>query len=560
MIKLNSCLIVLMFITILGCSNANDNAIILDQSGKHPAGWLVAVNGGSHPAAYLSAPDKCVECHGSDLTGGISRVSCFSVDRNGITCHAQGPVGHPAGWSAPDAHGAHAKAAPAGSDGMAFCANCHGADYRGGGNSQKDCLRCHTTAPHPAGWPSVGPITHTATGPNNASVCAGCHNSSTPNLAAPWLQLFANSPAGSFKGGTPDCFTASMCHGDVRKTSNCDACHSISTTSPFKSLAGATATSDSKVGAHVKHLNASVIAANTACSECHSVPSIPTVFGLHRNGTNDVVFGVLATTGSLVPSYTPAGGVCANTYCHGSTLTGGTNKSPVWNQTDYLTASGCGTCHGYPPATAIHSGKIAADCIGCHLHVNAAGTGFTDLTKHINGTVETSAGHAFPFQGSLHLSIAGTTPWSTCIACHSNSAGGTYPVAVGVAPNCTGCHINGLKVPVGTSSCWDCHGVSAINGWPNGSTFPNRNGDHSKHNAITNCDYCHFGGGTGTAVHGNSNRILKTVKDVIIAKNPARYTVADTITITQNTSTGAVTCNGSCHIGAKTESHSNESW
>jgi hypothetical protein len=76
---------------------------------------------------------------------------------------------------------------------------------------------------------------------------------------------------------------------------------------------------------------------------------------------------------------------------------------------------------------------------------------------------------------------------------------------------------------------------------------------------MASCDYCHFGGGTGTGTHGNSNRVAKTVVNVKIAKNPARYTAADTITITQNPGTGSVSCSGSCHMGAITRGHS-DTW
>ncbi|MFA7404005.1 MAG: CxxxxCH/CxxCH domain-containing protein [Pelobacteraceae bacterium] len=683
MIEFRSGLLLLMAIAIWGCSNANDNSITLDSSGKHPAGWVVALNGGSHPAMFISAPDKCTECHGTDLKGGISAVSCFSSDRNGMSCHPQGPFGHPAGWSDPAAHGAHAKAAANGANGMFFCTGCHGTDYRGAGASRKDCLRCHTTAPHPAkpwtgtrshastdpsnaaacaqchtakanlspsglaglpvtatigsggcfnntlchgvmghgsdpqpwslpinhgsrakadpgaggntgftacqqchgtsfatvlganscvgchgvaaphpiaaDWRSVGMITHTNTGPNNAAVCAACHNSSSPKLAAPNLARFANSPAGSFTDGSPDCFTASMCHGDVRKTSNCDACHSTATTIPFKSMAGATAVSDSKVGAHVKHLSASAQApaysANIACSECHAVPGSPAVSGTHRNGTNDIVFGTLAKTGSLTPVYTTATGVCANTYCHGTTLNGGTNKSPVWNQSGYL-AAGCGTCHGFPPATvrngtAAHSTSSA--CSGCHSHVNSTNNGFLDASKHINGAVDASGGasHAFPNPGSAHRTA---TP-ATCQGCHNTtSTTGVYPVLRGTPPNCAGCHARSLFV-----GCSDCHGDAT--GRPNGSTFPNKAGRHSSpgEHAVA-CAVCHAGGGSGVSAHGNSNGFAKTAADVILRFSITGTVASDSsIVITRSGST--VTCTGVCHItGGDSQSHNSKTW
>lgn len=370
--KLFSGLMMLMFISLWGCSGANDNAVILDASGKHPVGWVVAANGGSHPAAHLSAPGKCAECHGGDLKGGISKVSCFSASRNGMTCHAQGPSGHPAGWALGSAHGAHAKAAAVGSDGLAFCKNCHGADFRGG-TAGISCFSCHTASPH-APWLGATTSIHSTTDVTNASACGGCHSNNAR----------LNTP--------------------------------------------------------------------------------------------------------IAPP--------ANAGCFNNTL--------------------------------------------CH---------------------DTKASHAYPFQGSLHSSAAGVAPWSACLGCHSNTPGGTYPVAAGTAPNCTGCHINGLRVPVGTSSCWDCHGSSATNGRPNGATFPDRNGEHGTHDAImANCDFCHFGGGSGTATHGNSNRVARTVRDVIINKNPARYIPADNIVFTQNAGTGAVTCNGDCHIGVKTQTHNNENW
>ncbi|MDD2898097.1 MAG: hypothetical protein PHI31_05225 [Desulfuromonadaceae bacterium] len=163
MITCRHLLILFMLTTVWGCSKAGDNTVILDATGKHPTGWAVATIGGNHPAAFISSPDTCKECHGTDLRGGVSTVSCFSQDRNGITCHAQGPSGHPTGWSSPTAHGTHAKAPAAGADGMMFCAKCHGADYTGG--IGKSCMTCHTTAPHPPKPWFGGTYTHKNTNP-----------------------------------------------------------------------------------------------------------------------------------------------------------------------------------------------------------------------------------------------------------------------------------------------------------------------------------------------------------------------------------------------------------
>lgn len=647
----------------LGCSKGNDQAIILDATGKHPAGWVVPLNGGNHPAMYISSPEQCRECHGADLLGGISKVSCFSADRNGVSCHAQGPR-HPDGWSAAEAHGARAKAAAVGANGMAFCTNCHGADYRGGGTSQKDCLRCHTTAPHPAKpwtgtrshtsadpsnapacarchtgranlspaglaklpatatigaggcfdntlchgvmghssdpqpwslpanhgtrakadpgaggntglaacqqchgadfatvrgtnscigchgvaaphpsaahWRSAGTISHTTTGVNNAAVCAQCHNAAQKNLSEPYLARF--TPAGSFGVGATGCFNGTLCHADITRTSNCTVCHGPLSTTSFNSLAGVTAPADAKVGAHIKHLNAST-GQPVACTECHAVPASPAASGSHRDGTVQVVFGTLARTGGLTPTVSrdPASGalVCSNTYCHGASLNGGSNKAPRWNDTAYN--AGCATCHGYPPATTRSGGSHSANtaCSSCHTHVNATNNGFTDPTKHINGSVEATGSHSFPNPGSAHKSASNGTGCRSA-SCHpTDAAGSAYPVAAGTPPNCRACHLN--NSPSTDPHCSDCHGSAGndsagalLAGRPpgGGTTFPNRPGQHNRSEHVGRaCTVCHpFT--SGDARHGWSNRQKSTSAQV-------------------NASTGwnatTKTCSNSCH-------------
>lgn len=197
MIQFNRGVILLLCISIWGCSTANDNPVPVNVSGKHPAGWAVTSNGGNHPAMFLSAPDKCKECHGTDLRGGITKVDCFG------SCHAQGPYGHAPGWSSAAAHGTHAKAAVSGVDGMGFCTNCHGVDFSGG-TAGVSCFGCHNTSPHAVPWLiSTGATTylHSTTSSTNAITCGGCHGGgaklSTP-LAPP-----ANA----------GCFNNTLCHG-----------------------------------------------------------------------------------------------------------------------------------------------------------------------------------------------------------------------------------------------------------------------------------------------------------------------------------------------------------
>ncbi len=198
----------LIALAIFGCSKSNSSAPTIDKSGKHPAGWATST-GSSHPDAAINSMEPCKECHGSNLTGGISKVSCFSATYGGISCHSFGPSGHSAGFANANLHGAQAKAAAGGVNGFARCQLCHGNDFRGNGSTNKNCTSatCHrVNAPHsPRPW--LGATrTHTNTDSSNAPVCAGCHTNGANSTRAP----FAGEPV-----GTTGCFNASLCHGQV---------------------------------------------------------------------------------------------------------------------------------------------------------------------------------------------------------------------------------------------------------------------------------------------------------------------------------------------------------
>ena len=83
----------------------------------------------------------------------------------------------------------------------------------------------------------------------------------------------------------------------------------------------------------------------------------------------------------------------------------GAAKTPAWINTSYLTgnaANDCAQCHGYPPsAIAAHTGKVGTDCITCHNYgVNAAGTGFTDVSNHVNGSLDGGGDYCYDCHSS----------------------------------------------------------------------------------------------------------------------------------------------------------------
>ena len=910
------------FSALVACSKSNDKAPSIDPvSGKHPAGWA-ATGGGTHPAAFTAGPNSCYECHGSDLKGGISAVSCFSASRSGMTCHANGPSGHPAGWDAATAHGAHAKAKSNGQDGFVRCQVCHGSDFSGGivnktclntagchgagigsphakkpwlsnigASTHADtdtsnapaCAVCHTagansarvpsipaaagTAPgcfnntlchgvegHATGWrlpanhgttakavvggdkgfvacivchganyaggisqqsclntagchgtgvnaphPGTPWSTHSETDTSNASQCAVCHtngNNSTrtpqpgdpvgisgcfnntlchgqvghqvgwavptvhgaaaksapsgntgfsscqpchgtsynngaattcmnnaachgsgvyaPHSRKPWLTHTttnasnvgscaichtggANSTLGNVNAaqGTAGCFNNTLCHfhqvpyapsatvpvslhgseakknlavcqkchgmpgttvfagatlADGTKTRACSSCHTAAKAHPtdwqgsgtyshrtalninvaciichdvtqgraaplpaspscfsttFTNGLGQTRTCHANgpgvaphavpynnhnatarantnycLGCHqvgdnrpgippgcmnchltspiatttgctschanpptggvypnvaAAHSSHSTLNVANACAECHSGLGLGTVDHLNRSRArtaavqaNPAVFGTLAKTGGLSPTYTAVTLTCAATYCHGNSLDRPTSAilSPSW-ASPFLTgvaANDCIKCHGYPPATTIHTGKTPTTCIGCHPHVNSSGTGFSDVTKHINGTVEATGSHVFPNPGSLHKAAANGTGCRNA-SCHpADAAGSAYPVTSGTAPNCRSCHLN--NSPTTTPFCSDCHGSSTANsttsaGRPNSTTFPNRQGSskgHNKGDHTRTCTTCHPYT-SGDSRHGWSNRTKSSNAQIIPALN-----------------------------------------
>ncbi|HEY5999140.1 MAG TPA: hypothetical protein VI078_07530 [bacterium] len=181
--------LLLLVVAVAGCSKSRNDVLFTPGVG-HPEDWIA-----DHGKAYRKAPARCVECHGTDLKGGVSAVSCFSASFKGTACHPGGPATfiHPEGWGAWQRHGAAAKAAPGPSGGFAWCESCHGTDFAGG-IVNTPCARCHgVPAPHPRAPWRGGPQTHATTNTANAPVCAQCHRH-----------------AGS--GGQPGCFNGTLCH------------------------------------------------------------------------------------------------------------------------------------------------------------------------------------------------------------------------------------------------------------------------------------------------------------------------------------------------------------
>jgi len=304
---------------IVSCSTVNPDSPLsfVDPSGNHPDGWITA-------HGSFSAPDgtPCMDCHGDDLAGGISGVSCSS---DAVGCHTGGPAFHPEDWldSSLTGNDWHGDAYDNGFQVNGLdCWECHeppDLDDPDGGK----CIICHFTlggGRSPGGWTHAEDHSAWAGSPEE-SVCVNCHE---VNIS------FGNQP------------TCHNCHdivvhdveyldhdqdvpdpGDF--TSQCSFCHAITGTSPNSgaplcischtesspysganctSCHGNPPTSGGGAGEHGEHIG------EAGCDDCHQGAGSGSGLNHFYDNEVDIEFSV--------SGFTYIGGKC-NGKCHGET-------------------------------------------------------------------------------------------------------------------------------------------------------------------------------------------------------------------------------------------------
>ena len=114
-----------------GCAEQNKES----EAGVHPEGWADPGSANFHgPQGQTTA--NCTPCHGADLQGGQSGVSC-------VACH--NAFQHSTGWANPSQHG---QTVVAENFNLAACAICHLTTTNG--DSSWSCWTCHSYYPHKA--------------------------------------------------------------------------------------------------------------------------------------------------------------------------------------------------------------------------------------------------------------------------------------------------------------------------------------------------------------------------------------------------------------------------
>jgi predicted CxxxxCH...CXXCH cytochrome family protein len=231
-------------------------------------------------------------------------------------------------------------------------------------------------------------------------------------------------------GGRRDCQgchtnydSCATCHSSAAGGSwtswetNCTFCHGA----PVKSYTAAnlvsSAPQDVMHGAHV---------ARYGCTPCHTVPT-----GLGHIGGSIARAEVTLSAVGAIPAgtYDPATKTCA-TYCHGSTLVGGTATTPTWSPT--FSTGYCTGCHASPPQTgrsildSYICGSYPDDRCSLHewhyvgvseWHYNGNCDDCHTGNAHVNGVLEI----AFP--EALRVTGPGVVEWhpvnQTCtVKCH----------------------------------------------------------------------------------------------------------------------------------------------
>lgn len=288
------------------CSGSSGSAPVVVEGGHHPANWLQQhwvvyrqENGGSKA---VSSSTGCSECHGADLSGGISKVSCFGASFNGMYCHANDDhtLGHPSSWGDPTGLIFH------GAAGTTY----NGQPVKGSRNLAAACGLCHATdskavivgdAPSClSSDPKWGISCHASSPAAASSGCVSCHNTPPDGGALP-NRAGAHAAHLGLKG--VDC---SSCHngfgtGTDKHATGAFLNHSTAylqtaasyraQTGSFAYLGGKCAAVSCHGGKQTPAWNGGAITVSTDCLSCHQqldqqAPQYNSFFSGNFNGVN----------------------------------------------------------------------------------------------------------------------------------------------------------------------------------------------------------------------------------------------------------------------------------
>lgn len=351
------------------------------------------------------------------LTAALLASSCSELRNDLPVPVSGGSKVHDAEWNTAAASNFHGKVLKAKGWDDATCKPCHAGDFTGG-SSGVSCFSCHAAYPHSARFTTAG----------------GGHPGYLRSLNYP-LATCKTCHGVSYAGGTivtTGC-EAAGCHadkaGNVKSPESCNTCHGqfdaaasltgtayLISAAPPRDVIGSADSTTRGIGAHQRHLATNIVGRTVKCQECHAVPSALADAG-HLGplpadvAFNDTLARLTTNKGTIAPTYAPATGTCANTFCHGnwvsrkakagadydyayldSTMEG---SNPAVSWTAGAAAGACNSCHGTAaPVTYVPRGHLpiasVTSCKNCHLGVTDAAGKILDRTKHMNGKINIS--------------------------------------------------------------------------------------------------------------------------------------------------------------------------
>ncbi|MBI2375151.1 MAG: CxxxxCH/CxxCH domain-containing protein [Deltaproteobacteria bacterium] len=390
--------------------------------------------GGDHPN-----DDRCERCH-LPTAGPNKTIADPSRHLDGVvqasedcdTCH-----GGPSSSAPPlDLDGRAARSLPT--------VGAHEAHLSGGKASRPvACAECHLVpqdradpghddTPRPAELVFGAIATHKSSPTYSSETCANnwCHGGAGATHPNPrWTDESGDvtqcdachgmPPATSVHASASDC---SLCHlptagpdhtianrathvdGIIQAANvDCATCHGdLDSSAPPPDLNREAGETDPEVGAHRAHVGGGTWSAPVPCDSCHLVPeALESPGHVDTEAPAEVTFAGRSVAALTAPRFDVPNRTCAETYCHGSRSSGGTNPEPAWNVPGSVDCDGC---HGLPPA-APH--PQLNKCELCHDRVGGPNHTIVDRTRHVDGVVDT---HIDPACERCHGSAASSAP------------------------------------------------------------------------------------------------------------------------------------------------------
>jgi len=287
-------------LSLSGCGDENSQATFNSESGKHPAGWVTG-----HNALAMANPAGCGNCHGDNLDGGISKVSCMSPSLSGFRCHATNPAVTPTG-----------------------CVSCHGGEPGGPyGDTAPNrkfahakhtaltgCDSCHLNA----GSGSTNHAKATATGGLSAAMV----NMSSAFRAKTLTTFGYDATSGRCSGvschGGQD--SPSWSTGVISISADCAKCHELGTAPATPQYNSYFSGIKAGVNLHALHLQSTN--QTIFCTDCHNIGAL-TDYQKHFSGIGSKSFTAPRNTVGGLPTqigtYDGTSQTCGTIACHPDT-------------------------------------------------------------------------------------------------------------------------------------------------------------------------------------------------------------------------------------------------